>query len=96
MVIKMENNVKELLPIGSVVILREASKKAMIYGVKQINTATDIEYDYIGVIYPEGNMGDGTQFFFNHDAIDEIFFRGYEDEEREAFIERLANYYDQQ
>lgn len=94
MVIRMENNVRELLPIGSVVILKEASKKAMIYGIKQINTATDIEYDYIGVIYPEGNMGDGTQFFFNHDAIEEIFFRGFEDEERELFIERLADYYD--
>ena len=92
----MENNVKELLPIGSVVILKEANKKAMIYGVKQINSATDIEYDYIGVVYPEGNMGDGTQFFFNHDVIEEVFFRGYEDEEREAFIERLAEYYDQQ
>lgn len=94
MVIRMENNVRELLPIGSVVILKEASKKAMIYGIKQINTATDIEYDYIGVIYPEGNMGDGTQFFFNHDAIEEIFFRGFEDEERKLFIERLADYYD--
>ena len=92
----MENNVKELLPIGSVVILKEARKRTMIFGVKQINSATNVEYDYIGVVYPEGNLGEGTQFFFNHEAIDEIFFRGYEDEEREAFIERLTEYYEQQ
>lgn len=92
----MKNNVRELLPIGSVVILEEASKKAMIYGVKQINKANDVEYDYIGVVYPEGNMGDGTQFFFNHEAISQVFFRGYEDEERNAFIDRLEAYYDQQ
>ncbi|MBR4981535.1 MAG: DUF4176 domain-containing protein [Lachnospiraceae bacterium] len=92
----MKNNVRELLPIGSVVILKEASKKAMIYGVKQINKANNVEYDYIAVVYPEGNMGDGTQFFFNHEAIDEVFFRGYEDEERNAFIERLVEYYDKQ
>ena len=92
----MKNNVRELLPIGSVVILKEASKKAMIYGVKQINKANNVEYDYIAVVYPEGNMGDGTQFFFNHEAIDEDFFRGYEDEERNAFIERLVEYYDKQ
>ena len=92
----MENNVRELLPIGSVVILKEASKKAMIFGVKQINKATDIEHDYLAVVYPEGNMGDGTQFFFDHDAIEEVFFRGYEDEEREEFVNRLAEYYDQQ
>lgn len=92
----MKNNVRELLPIGSVVILKEASKKAMIYGVKQADKASGTEYDYIGVVYPEGNMGDGTQFFFNHEAIDEVFFRGYEDQEREAFIEKLAVYYDGQ
>jgi len=92
----MKNNVRELLPIGTVVILKDASKKAMIYGVKQADKATGIEYDYIGVVYPEGNMGDGTQFFFNHDVISQVFFRGFEDEERAAFIERLADYYDNQ
>lgn len=92
----MNNNVKELLPIGSIVTLQEATKKTMIYGIKQINNATGVEYDYIGVVYPEGNMGDGTQFFFNHDAISTIEFRGYEDEEREVFIERLYDFYDQQ
>lgn len=92
----MKNNVRELLPIGSVVILKEATKKAMIYGVKQVDKASDIEYDYIGVVYPEGNMGDGTQFFFNHENIAKIFYRGYENDERKAFIDRLAAYYDQQ
>lgn len=92
----MENNVRELLPIGSVVQLQEATKKAMIYGVKQTDKASGTEYDYIGVVYPEGNMGDGTQFFFNHDMIDQVFFRGYEDEESRAFRERLAVYYDEQ
>ena len=51
------------------------------------------EYDYISVLYPEGNMGDGTQFLFNHEDIDDIFFRGYEDEEREGFIDNLSKYY---
>lgn len=91
----MKNNVKELLPIGSVVILKEASKKAMIYGIKQIDKSSEVEYDYIGVVYPEGNMGDGTQFFFNHDSIEKVFFRGYEDEERTEFINRLTSYYDE-
>ncbi len=88
------NNVRELLPIGSVVMLKEASKKAMIYGIKQINNETDEEFDYMGVVYPEGNLGDGTQFFFNHDMIDKVFFRGYEDDERADFIQRLAEFYD--
>ena len=90
----MENNVRELLPIGSVVLLKSATKKAMIYGVKQGDKASGTEYDYIGVVYPEGNMGTGTQFFFNHDGIDQVFFTGYENEERTEFIDKLAQYYD--
>lgn len=93
---KMNQMVKELLPIGSVVLLKGGTKKAMVYGIKQTDLSDGLEYDYIGVIYPEGNMGDGSQFFFNHDAIDQVFFRGYEDAERNAFIDKLAEYYGQQ
>ena len=86
-------NVKDLLPIGSVIRLREATKRLMIFGVKQTNTDTNTDYDYIGVIYPEGNIGGETQIMFNHEDIEELYFRGYEDEERAAFIERLADFY---
>ena len=65
----------------------------MVYGIKQTDQSSGIEYDYISVLYPEGNMGDGTQFLFNHEDIDDIFFRGYEDEEREGFIDNLSKYY---
>ncbi len=90
----MANNVKELLPIGSVVLLKGATKKSMIYGIKQIDKATDVEYDYLAVVYPEGNLGDGSQFFFNQDAVDQVVYRGFEDDERKAFIEKLSNFYD--
>ena len=92
----MKNNVRELLPIGTVVLLKEATKRTMIFGVKQVDKASNTEYDYIGVVYPEGSMGDGTQFFFNHDAIGEVIFKGFEDDERSKFVERLAEYYDKQ
>lgn len=88
-------NVKELLPIGSVVLLEGGEKKLMVFGVKQTDKESGTEYDYIGVIYPEGNIGDGGQFFFNHSDIAESFYRGFEDAERDAFIEKLATYYAQ-
>lgn len=44
------------------------------------------EYDYIGVPYPEGNVGTECQFVFNHENIETVFFRGYEDIERQEFI----------
>ncbi len=88
--------IKGLLPIGSVVLLKDATKKIMIFGVKQTDADTDEEYDYIGVMYPEGNVGGETQILFQHEDIQEIFFRGYEDEEREEFINNLSSYYESQ
>ena len=46
---------KELLPIGSVVLLKDAKKRIMITGfyVKE-NENSDKIYDYVGVLYPEG------------------------------------------
>ena len=86
--------VQELFPIGSVVKLRNGIRPLMIFGIKQTNLETNEEYDYIGVLYPEGNMGEGTQFLFNHGDIAEICYRGYEDEEREEFINRIQEIYD--
>lgn len=86
---------KELLPIGSIVLLEEGTKRLMIYGIKQIESETREEYDYIGVVYPEGNMGEGTQFLFNHENIREVCFVGYKDEEWSEFMEKLSEYYKQ-
>lgn len=85
--------IKGLLPIGSIVLLKEGKKKLMIFGVKQMDSEVCVEYDYIGVMYPEGNIGIEGQYLFNHENIDRVFCRGYEDEERDAFIEALNKYY---
>ena len=93
----MENHVKTLLPIGSVVALKNGKKRLMIFGIVQ-DLEDDEEgkngaYDYVGVPYPEGNMGQEFQYMFNHSDIDLVFFRGFEDIERQEFIERLSNYF---
>ena len=90
--------IKNLLPIGSVVLLEGAEKKLVIVGVKQMDGTEEQggdgkEYDYLGVLYPEGHIGDDFQYLFNHEDIKELVFRGYEDEEREAFLEKLEQYY---
>lgn len=88
-------DIRELLPIGSIVLLKNGQKKVMIYGVKQTELESGAEYDYLSVTYPEGSMGEEAgQFLFNHEDIDEVYFHGYEDEEREEFIENLARYYE--
>lgn len=86
-------NVKDLLPIGSVIQLKGAEKRLMVFGVRQTDRSDKKEYDYIGVLYPEGNIGEQGQFLFNHENIEKVFFRGFEDEERTTFLDRLDSFY---
>lgn len=78
---------KELLPIGSVVLLKNGTKKLMITGIKPVSEdKPDKVFDYIGVIYPEGFLSNEYNFLFNHNDINDIIFVGYNNPEREEFI----------
>lgn len=86
--------IRDLLPIGSVIMLREAKKAVMIYGIKQRDTEDpEKEYDYIGVLYPEGNIGPDFQYLFNHEDIVEVLFKGYETDELKEFLNTIAEAY---
>lgn len=78
-----------------VLCFRGCREKLMIFGVGQTQLEENKDFDYIGVVYPEGNMGEGSQFLFNHSDIEEIVFRGYEDEERDNFLEMLNSYFEE-
>lgn len=90
------DNIRDILPIGSVVMLEGAKRPIMIFGVMQSNSETKIDYDYIGVIYPEGNLGGKSQLLFNHKDIKEVLFKGFETEDRKMFVDKLAEYYEKQ
>jgi len=90
---------KKLVPAGSIVLLKNAVKKLIVIGIMQQKNSEQVEgvpmvYDYIGVPYPEGYIGPNSAFLFNHQDIDQVVFTGYEDEEREGFIEVLSTVYD--
>lgn len=88
--------IAELLPIGTIVLLKEGEKRLMINGIKQTNAEGDgKEYDYLGVLYPEGHIGDEFLYLFNHEDISEIIFKGFEDDERKDFIAKLAKLYEE-
>lgn len=86
------NDVRQLLPIGSVVKLKGAEKFLMIFGVRQTDTTENREYDYIGVMYPEGNLGENLRFMFDHDDIEETVFKGFENAERTEFLSKLHEF----
>lgn len=88
-------NISELLPIGSVVMLNGGKKRLMIYGIKQTDASSGLDYDYIGVLYPEGNLGNEGHFFFNSTDIEKVYYLGLNDGERQAFITKLEAFYQQ-
>lgn len=79
--ISIEYNEEEFLPIGSVVLLKGGNKRIMICGRIQAQVGSDIIYDYSACYYPEGIVDPQSMFFFNRDAIETVYFRGYEDQE---------------
>ncbi len=81
---------KDLLPVGSVVLLKGGTKKLMIIGIKPISEdLPDKVYDYIGVVYPEGYLSNEYNFLFDHKDINDVVFTGYNNPEREDFIALL-------
>lgn len=87
--------IKDLLPIGSIVRLHDGEKRLMIIGIMQSDASGNgKEYDYLGILYPEGHIGDQFQYLFNQEDIEEVIFRGFEDDERVEFLNKLMNLYE--
>ena len=89
-----KNENKRIIADRNSCFAENGEKKLMITGILQSDADNpEKEYDYLGVLYPEGHIGDDYEFLFYHEDITEVFFRGYENEERKQFIEQLENYY---
>lgn len=86
--------IEKLLPAGSVVLLKNAAKKLVIIGILQVNPDENRIYDYLGVPYPEGYIGGENNFLFNHEDINDIIFRGYENPERESLVSAIGMIYE--
>ncbi|ALC52006.1 MULTISPECIES: DUF4176 domain-containing protein [Bacillus cereus group] len=82
----------QLFPIGSIVILKEGTKKLMIFGRKQqVETDEIRKFDYMGCPYPEGYINPDFTYLFNHDDIQEVVSTGYEDQEERTFQENVLS-----
>lgn len=75
-----------LLPVGSVVLLKNSTKRVMIIGVCQLAASDPSKvWDYVGCPFPEGYLGPDKTYLFNREQIDRIYAVGYQDEEQFAF-----------
>lgn len=70
-----------ILPIGSVVKIKDVNIPVMIFGILQKSGSRPDEIvDYVGVPYPMGNVNVLAQIGFMMTDITEVLFEGYRDE----------------
>lgn len=85
---------KDLLPIGSVVLLKNAKKRLMISGYLAL-IGNNEYYDYVGNIYPEGFISSDTTALFNKEDIDRVYSIGFADGETLEYLKFLKEQFNE-
>lgn len=88
----MENK-EMMLPLGSIVYLKEGTVKMLIIGRANLITPPEeksILFDYSAVPYPIGYLGEEKNYYFNNEDIDKVEYEGYTDSEDGQFIKTIA------
>lgn len=81
---------EKYLPIGTVVLLKDATKRLMITGYCSSQPESpNVVYDYVGCLFPEGNLGGDEVALFNHDQIGTIPHMGLVDDEFKALDKNI-------
>jgi hypothetical protein len=83
---------KELLPIGTVVLLKGGLKKVMITGYFTKTLKADKIYDYNGCIFPEGLM-ENIYTLFDANQIDKVFYEGLNNKEYVDYVKYIKELY---
>jgi len=68
---------KQYYPIGTIVLLEGGNRPLMIFGRRQIQATTGKEWDYVACLYPEGNLGDKYNIFFQYEEIAQVLYLGW-------------------
>lgn len=83
-------NQEKYLPIGTVVMLKEGTKRVMITGFCAISEDEKNKiYDYSGCLYPEGYISPDDTLLFNHEQIEKIYHLGFSDAEEKEFKQNI-------
>jgi len=85
-----DKSLEKFLPIGSIVLLKDAKKKLMITGFCLV-TKQNVNkvYDYSGCVYPEGIITSEQTVLFNHNQIENVINLGYSDAEDKEYRNKL-------
>ena len=83
----MEND--KFLPLGSVVLLKDAKRYIVIIGYAVIEEGGSKVWDYMGCAYPIGVINSENNLLFNRKQIDKVIHTGFSDDEGDKFINVL-------
>ena len=89
----MEGIPEKFLPIGTVVLLKDATKRLMITGfciVAEGETEGKI-WDYCGCLYPQGVLESNRICLFDHEQIEKVFHLGLADDDEEREFKKDLN-----
>lgn len=80
----------QVLPIGTIVLLKKGNTKLMITGHLQfkLNDKKKI-FDYCAVLYPEGQLDTKAAYLFNNEKIERIYFLGYSDQKHNELTTKI-------
>ena len=90
--ILMNGQIREkYLPVGTVVLLQNGTKRVMINGFCTMDAnKPDKIYDYSGVLFPEGSLSSDQTLLFDHHQIVRVDHRGLDDQEEKDFKVKLV------
>ena len=85
-----------ILPIGTIVYLKEGSQKLMILnrGVTIDQNGESVLFDYSAAFLSNG-IKPRTVVLLNRDDVDKVVYKGYTDEEEERFAEIYQSWLDE-
>lgn len=78
----------QILPIGSVVLLKNSTKRLMIVALLQ-EDGNGNAWQYAGCYFPEGIKDANSFYLFNNEQISRVFYFGYCDAEQMCLLEHL-------
>ena len=80
----------EILPLGTVVLLKDATRYLVVIGYSIVAQGEDKVWDYLGCPYPVGVVSTNSNLLFDKEQIDKVVHRGFSDEEGEKFINQIS------
>ena len=84
----------DFLPVGSVVLLKEATRPIVVIGYSVVEQGSKKLWDYLGCAYPVGVIGTDKNLLFQREQIEKVISVGYEDDECKEFLNSLNKEYD--